>query len=585
MRRFILIIAVIFAVAIPKSALANDGANLISGIIGFAASEIERQHRRKQQERANRRFHQQFVAAWHACHHGDVTACDQALRYRHISRTDRSRLQSKRQELVHARYLADQRARQATYERQRQERERQVHQQHERQRQERIRTEQRLAAERAEAVRLRRLREQEEQRLAALRAFAKDRTDCRRHNLTACERALRSKEASAEDRTSLVAWQHEARTYQQSRSACEAGKASACAAALASPALQTADRTSLQQWQADAQPVYHAVMLLSPVAGASVGMSLATLMAGILAVLLSVVVGRHFLRRHGVVLVSGSAEISETDAQDSAESLITRSQRHLAELSAKIQKRFAPGHASNETEPSKDEPVVASETKAPPLTPRDTPGAIAALELAHAYIEEVRETNRPAFDDKAGRRAQLNTLSLAAKQLELAESLDADAELNIANDDKEFVFTIGALKAKALIMEARTYDDHDTKRALPPLRQAVVVDPTNATAHYMLGMIEATNMNRARAIVALETALSLEPDNLQFRKELNRAQSISATEATAFKATRMAERTYDAGIATFNVGVTAWNVFAVCWNVLTFPMRVGFAMMRFLQRL
>ena len=93
-------------------------------------------------------------------------------------------------------------------------------------------------------------------------------------------------------------------------------------------------------------------------------------------------------------------------------------------------------------------------------------------------------------------------------------------------------------------------------------------------------MIEAANMNRARAIEAFETALALEPDNLEFRKELNRAQSISGTEATAYKATRMAERTYDAGVTTYNVFVVIWNTFAVCWNILTFPIRMIAALMR-----
>ncbi|MEM8971716.1 MAG: hypothetical protein AAGD43_06630 [Pseudomonadota bacterium] len=570
MRRSILIIATIFAVVLPQSARANDGANLIRGIIGFAAGEIERQHRQKQQERANRRLHQQFVAAWHACHRGDMAACNQALRYRQLSRADRSRLQAKRQDLLHARYLADQRNRQAARERR----------QHERRR-----AQKRLAAERAEAQRLRRLREQEEQRLAALRQFSQDRSACQRHNITACARALNSQVASVEDRAALIAWQQEGQTYQQSRSACQAGKAAACSLALASPALQTADRASVQQWQVDAQPVYHAVMSLSTVGGTSTGLSLPTLLASVLAILLAATVGTYLLRRRGAVLVGGSAEVSDNDAQNSSGSLIARLRQLFSELVAKLRERLTPNEASVQTEPSEDEPVASPETEVEPLTPRDTPGAIAALELANAYIEEVRETNRPAFDDKPGRRAQLNTLSLAAKQLELAESLDPDAELIIANDDKELVFTIGALKAKALILEARTYDDHDTKRALPPLRQAVAVDPTNATAHYLLGMIEAANMNRTRAIASFESALSLEPDNLEFRKELNRAQSISATEATAFKATRVAERTYDAGIATYNVGVVAWNVVAVCWNVLTFPMRVGFAMMRLLQKL
>ncbi len=168
-------------------------------------------------------------------------------------------------------------------------------------------------------------------------------------------------------------------------------------------------------------------------------------------------------------------------------------------------------------------------------------------------------------------------MALAAKQLTLAEELDPDAELVVAVDQGDVCFTIGALKAKALILEARAYDDHNTKRALPPLRQAIEVDPTNATAHYLLGTIEAANMNRARAVEALQAAVDLEPENLTFRKELNRAESIGGAEAAAFKATRIGERAYDTGI-------TAWNIFAVFWNIITFPLRAISTVMRLLAR-
>src|SRR5262249_954311 len=92
--------------------------------------------------------------------------------------------------------------------------------------------------------------------------------------------------------------------------------------------------------------------------------------------------------------------------------------------------------ALRSTQVASDRDPAAQPTKAEPASPpptvnapRDTAGAIAALELALAYIEEVRDADRPALDDVLGRKHLLNTLALAAKQLELARKLDPDAIL------------------------------------------------------------------------------------------------------------------------------------------------------------
>ena len=100
---------------------------------------------------------------------------------------------------------------------------------------------------------------------------------------------------------------------------------------------------------------------------------------------------------------------------------------------------------------------------APPQT-RDTPGAHAAMELAHAYIAEVSEDARPALDDISLRRDHLNTLALATKQLDLAVQLDPDAVLEITTDDDvDIRFTIAELQAEALLLEGMTHQTYDTK--------------------------------------------------------------------------------------------------------------------------
>ena len=108
-----------------------------------------------------------------------------------------------------------------------------------------------------------------------------------------------------------------------------------------------------------------------------------------------------------------------------------------------------------------------------PVKDRDTLGAIAALELAMAYLTEVREADRPAFDDELTRKQHLNTLSLAAKQLEKAESLDPDAVYEReADDGTPLRFSVSEVKAEALFLEGMTHSTYDMKRAIPSLMKA-----------------------------------------------------------------------------------------------------------------
>jgi hypothetical protein len=101
-------------------------------------------------------------------------------------------------------------------------------------------------------------------------------------------------------------------------------------------------------------------------------------------------------------------------------------------------------------------PTKAQAPSAPART-RDTPGAIAALELARAYIEEVREAETPGLEDQELRKHHLNTLALASKQLDAAQRLDPDAILE-GQDQKEipYRFNVNELKAEARLLESST---------------------------------------------------------------------------------------------------------------------------------
>mgnify|MGYP001313739122 FL=1 len=229
----------------------------------------------------------------------------------------------------------------------------------------------------------------------------------------------------------------------------------------------------------------------------------------------------------------------------------------------------APDATQPEKQPEPEKSTVAT-------MPRDTPGAISAMELALAYIQEVQEAERPGLEDKAGRKHQLNTLALAAKQLDLAQRLDADAILEGQNEDLPFRFTINELKSEALLLEGMTHQLYDVRRAIPALVAATTLNPSSARAFYVLGLTHSANMSKTKAIAAFERAVALDPKNIAYRKELNRVQNLSGAEVAAYRATRTAEKVVD------NT-VMAWNVFAVIWNVLTFPLRLLVGIFRMLR--
>lgn len=230
-------------------------------------------------------------------------------------------------------------------------------------------------------------------------------------------------------------------------------------------------------------------------------------------------------------------------------------------------------------------PPLPAEPRSAIVTPasRDTAGAIAALELALAYIEEVRAAPRPAIDDTDTRKRQLNTLALAAKQLDLAQRLDPDAVLETELEGVPLGFTVNELKSSALVLEGITHQVYDVKRALPALIAATELNPHNAHAFYILGLMQAANRSKSKAVAAFASAAALEPKNIDYRKELNRTQNMSEAEILAYHATRTGEKVVDGAVFTANIFIGLWNVFAITWNVLTFPLRLFFRILRVLR--
>jgi tetratricopeptide (TPR) repeat protein len=431
-----------------------------------------------------------------------------------------------------------------------------------------------------------RQREQEEKRLSDLRHFSEQRDACRRYSIAACDTALRSPHASTQDAIDLQNWRGIALTFRVDLDACKNGSFSACDAALASPALLDAQRNQLQQWRAAASPYNRALMWFSGyIATVTAAANEATTtirnlptsthVTGGLAAILTLALAGMALRSRRAQSADHPAT-AQPPEPDASPQQASASPAARASLSEKITQVFQ--RAPQPEAPAKSMSAAAA---APPAV-RDTPGAIAALELAYAYIEEVREAETPGLEDHDLRKHHLNTLALASKQLDAAETIDPDAILE-GQDEKEipYRYSINELKSEALLLEGLTHQTYDVKRAIPALRKATTLNPNSARAFYVLGLTHAANMNKGEAVAAFERAVALDPKNLAYRKELNRAQSLSAGTIAAYKATRAGEKIFDAGVKTanagifiYNIGVYTWNVFAFTWNVLTFPFRL-----------
>lgn len=515
-------------------AAAQRGVQILDFFLQQADQELQRQQQREiERQRADERarLHSQFVAAWRECHSGSLGACDSALAYPFANPTDRQRLIDRRTQIV-----AEQRAVEARVER------------------ERIEAEREAARQREATDRQRLEQEREERRKAELDAFLAERNACRAYNLAACDTAWRSALATSTDRGEITASRAIAERFHADRASCRNGGRTACESALTSPALTEALRSELVAWHA-AAPYSGPLEAVTMTAGAAYAslhaLPTSTIVTSAIASVLALALGALAYRNRGASSPRPAVGRSPSDAASESPD---------------------PNPTVSASDP---EPTAKASPPAPEPAVRDSAGAIAAMELAHAYLQEVNAADTPAWDDKAGRKEQLNTLSLATKQLELARKLDADAVLAFADGEYAGLrLTLNDIKAEALLLEGITHQTHDLRRAVPALTAATQLNPNSARAFYVLGLVHASNRDKKAAMASLECAVALDPKNLSYRKELNRVQNLTAAEIAAFKATRTGERVFDAGIKTANAGIMAWNIFAVTWNIVTFPLRL-----------
>jgi hypothetical protein len=265
------------------------------------------------------------------------------------------------------------------------------------------RNERALRDQRDDAERIARERRKEEQLLAETRAFSGHRSECRKYDIAACETALRSPHATAQDSIDLRSWRGVALKFRADLEACKNGSLTSCDAAIASPALGDTQRHQLEQWRAAASPYNRAVVWFSEYAGI-----VATTTVDVITTIRNLPTSTHVTGGIAVVLTLALAGMAFRGRRTQPRDQPTTPEAPPRTLSGEPTSHPphpSPGPSLSErlssaSAASAADPEPASTTKQAPARPapemvRDTPGAIAALELARAYIEEVREADTP----------------------------------------------------------------------------------------------------------------------------------------------------------------------------------------------
>lgn len=574
---------------IPCLSGSPASAQLAGPALDFFAGQIDREIARQKQRQLQRQQQQQhnqtwqiFLTAWKDCFdRNDLVGCEFALTYPHIIPEDYQRVLTKRAEIVAAIQAQQEAVRREQAERAAQERQRRIEaEQAERQRRidaanearrqqqereqaaERLRHEQareaarlrqhELDRQRAEAEQARRARMAEEKRLAEIQALTTALLGCQRFEPDSCDRALASPHANPDKLNTLREWRTIGVNYAGDRTACEGGAMDACDRALASRAVTDADRPRLNEWRIAASPVHRAIATLSIYGATAVEtaqalptiireLPLSTQITGGVATMLALALAMVVVRRAPATAAPAApvGQGASTPAPVAAATAAPSRPRRRP-LRRKLWRGYVRllhwrrWYAS--AKPVKDVPPKAVSAPAAAVAalqdrPRDTETAVDAMQLALAYIAEFTDDLGNALDDPAYAARVLNTLSLISRQIEIADRADPTAIVTIETDKgEEITHSVTTLKAAAIYYEAMCRMAADPKRSLRLLEQVLEHTPDAAHAYFWIGTLNADMLNKGAAVAAFEKAVALDPRNMDYRKELVRAQSISGSQ-------------------------------------------------------
>lgn len=384
--------------------------------------------------------------------------------------------------------------------------------------------------EEIEKRRLKREQEKEQKRVGQPRVFigsyAAVVKSCRSYNVTACERVVKLEAVGTSDRNLALSWLAKARQFSFYKDACKAGSASGCDFALAFPAVGRERRRVIEAWRSRIRPVskkrsYASDAISTGSAAVSkLKKNVGDLPIGLVGLVIWMV----------VVLGLGFA------------GMYARGRRISAAVGGSAGNGGGNEGINKEWEglsatPSLGASVSAGvEPKSEAPEPYQTAAAVDALKLANSYLRELDEPIGDALDDPIKAAHFLETVTLASKQIAIAEDNDATATITVeAQDGEQITKDVSGLKAEALFYEAMCRAGEDMKRAAKIMEQAIALKPAIPQFYFTYGIFHQRMMNKKKAVEALERAVNLEPDNIEYRKELDRTRNIPESEVVIAK--------------------------------------------------
>ena len=148
--------------------------------------------------------------------------------------------------------------------------------------------------------------------------------------------------------------------------------------------------------------------------------------------------------------------------------------------------------------------------------------ALQCVRLADSYLKDVENVVDQIEGDEERSYELLRTLELALKQLDKAEQMDSTVTFEKV-DIPHF---------KGCALAYRGYIENvglgKRSKAIATLKRAIETCEDVAEAHHGLGLIYSQTGGKEVGLRHLKRAVELEPENLDYRKDLDRLENVSS---------------------------------------------------------